>query len=129
MRAGLHIMGTGLFLALLCLLAGRPVPIAAYAKDAYAYNSLGKRDPFVPLVGVTAKAVESLEDVMAIEDVELQGLATNSGGRLVAILNGEMVKTGDRIGRLFIQEISRDKVRLMIDEAEHTLNIYEPDKK
>jgi len=92
-------------------------------EGSFAYIHHGKRDPFVPLVG-TAKmrTSTSLEDVMSIEDVSLQGLASDSAGRGAAILNGEMIKEGQSVGHLTVKKISKDNVILVIDDEEYTLN-------
>lgn len=97
---------------------------AVAEEGLFTYNHHGKRDPFVPLVGVTARAFESLEDIMSIEDVNLQGIAVDSSGKKVAILNGEMVKEGETVGHLTVKKISKDTITIMIDEEESTLNIY-----
>ena len=96
---------------------------ASGEEDSFAYNHRGKRDPFVPLVGAaTARTVASLEDVISIEDVSLQGLASDSAGRGAAILNGEMVREGQVVGHLTVKKISKDGVILIIDDEEYALN-------
>jgi len=97
------------------------------AEEAYIYDSHGKRDPFVTLVGITTlrQAVETLEDITSIEDIILQGIAVGAGGKKIVILNGEMMKEGETIGHLAIKEISKNSITLTIDEAEYKLNIYE----
>lgn len=97
----------------------------AYAESAYVYDSHGKRDPFVPLVGVKAAAVSSLEDIMSIEDVNLQGVAAGARGKMFVIINGEMLKEGETVGRLTVKKISKSGVKLVIDGSEHTINVYE----
>ena len=98
---------------------------AASAEKPYAYDPAGKRDPFVPLVGGISRSAGSLEEVMAIEDVDLQGVATGSTGRMVAIINGEMIKEGETVGRLTIKKILKNEIELIIDETEYRLGIYE----
>ena len=65
----------------------------SYAEDEklHVYDHGGKRDPFVPLVGVTSGKVDSIEDIMSIEDVNLQGIAWDSTGKKTVIINGDMV--------------------------------------
>lgn len=94
------------------------------AEDAYVYSSHGRRDPFVPLVGdVSRKAVDSIEDVISIEDVRFQGVAGSGAGGMIAILNGEMLREGETVGHVTIKEVARGKVILMIDENEYTLRM------
>ncbi|MBN1353896.1 MAG: hypothetical protein JW994_04435 [Candidatus Omnitrophica bacterium] len=94
-------------------------------EEAYAYSNQGKRDPFVPLLGVTTKSLGSLEDVMSIDDVVLQGIATNSSGNYVAVLNNSMVKQGQVVGKVTVKNISPNKVAVILDGTEYTLSIYE----
>ncbi len=107
---------------------------AAYTQETYIYDSRGKRDPFVSLISIVPppeekKIIESLEDIVSIEDarlyVRLQGIAHDASGKKVAILNGEMVKEGETIGRLTVKRIFKNGVTLSIDKKEHKLNIYE----
>ena len=98
--------------------------VAAHALDAHVYDSRGKRDPFVPLVGDISKIIESLEDIDNIEDVVLQGTAIEASGKRVAILNGETVTEDETRGHITIKEISRTFIVLTIDKEEHTLSIY-----
>jgi len=98
------------------------------AEEAYIYDNRGKRDPFVPLVGVKVNIADSLEDVMNIDDVYLQGVAIDSKGARVAILNGEMIKEGDTSGRVALKKIAENSVTLSIDNDEYTINMYEEDK-
>ena len=94
------------------------------AENAYVYSSYGRRDPFVPLVGdVSRKAADSIEDVVSIEDVHFQGVAVSGAGNMIAILNGEMLREGETVGHITVKEVARDKVKLMIDENEHTLTM------
>lgn len=95
-----------------------------FAEEAYVYDPHGRRDPFVPLLGVSARTAGSLEDIMGIEDVSFQGVAVDSAGRKVVVINGEMIVEGQTIGRLTIKKILNEEVILIIDENEYTLNIY-----
>jgi len=109
-----------IFLLIFCVTA------AHAAEKPHAYDARGKRDPFVPLVGALSKGrAEVLEDVMSIEELELQGIAGDSLGRMVAILNGEMVREGETIGRVTVKRVLGNTVKLTIDGNEHTLNVYD----
>lgn len=106
----------------------------AYTEETYTYDARGKRDPFVPMVKVAPppeekKIIESLEDVVSIEDarlyVRLQGIAHDTSGKKVAILNGKMVEEGETVGHLTVKRIFKNEVTLSIDKEEYKLNIYE----
>jgi len=99
--------------------------IATYAQEEYIYDSRGRRDPFVPLLGVTSSAMGSLDDVMGIDDVNLQGIASDSQGKKAAIINGEMIREGQTIGRVTLKKILHEKIELMIDDEEYEINIYD----
>jgi len=105
------------FLAQLCCITGA-------GEDRFVYEAAGKRDPFVPLIGVTAKGAESIADIVSIEDVTLQGIATNAAGRKVAIINDEMIKEGDIIGRVELKKISPTEIVLLIDGVEYRVKLY-----
>ena len=98
----------------------------AFAEEAYTYDAGGKRDPFVPLVGVDlGHSVESLEDIISIEDVNLQGIGVDSKGRRAVIINGEMVKEGTTVGHLTVKKVFKNGAAIMIDEDEFRVEIYE----
>lgn len=119
---------------IICLLYIVICNAPAYTQETCIYDARGKRDPFVPLVGIAPppeekKIIESLEDIVSIEDarlyVRLQGIAHDTSGKKVAILNGEMVKEGETVGRLTVKRIFKNEVTLSIDKEEYKLNIYE----
>lgn len=111
-------------LFILAILVLAETHVFAVTEEIFIYESRGKRDPFVPLVGVTAQAAGSLEDVMSIDDVKLQGFASDSTGKKAAILNGEMVREEETVGRVTVKSISRNKVIIMLDEDAYELDIY-----
>lgn len=82
--------------------------------ENFKYESHGKRDPFVPLVGVDRPTVSRLEDVTSIADVKLEGIASSPKGNLIAVLNGVMVKEGDKFGDIEIKKITRKTVTIVM---------------
>lgn len=98
---------------------------ASQADTPYQYNHRGKRDPFIPLVGIASSSAGSIEDIMGIDDVDLQGTARDAAGKKLAIINGEMINEGETRGRLTIKKITEGSVRLAIGDIEYKLNIYE----
>jgi len=95
----------------------------------HVYDHRGKRDPFVPLVGTAMRRVASLEDIMSIEDVRLQGIASDSTGKKAVIINGEMVREGGGGGRLKVKKILKNEVVLSIENEEYRLSVYEEPNK
>ncbi len=90
------------------------------------YESKGKRDPFVPLVGQDKGSHSTgLEGIVSVNDVLLEGIAIGPSGKNIAILNGQIVKEKDRFGLLQIKKISKKTVELSIDGKVHTLSLQE----
>jgi len=95
-------------------------------RTASGYESKGKRDPFVPLVGQDkGNRSSGLEGIVSANDILLEGIATGPLGKNIAILNGQMVKERDKFGLLQIKKISKKTVELSIDGKVHTLSLQE----
>lgn len=95
------------------------------AGESFNYESRGRRDPFVPLVGMDKPAVSRLEDVTSIADLRLEGIASAPKGKLVAILNGEIVKEGDRFGDIEIKKITKKTVTIMMGGKNYDKDLTE----
>ncbi|MDP2929252.1 MAG: hypothetical protein Q8O01_04225 [Candidatus Omnitrophota bacterium] len=90
----------------------------------FGYDSEGRRDPFVSLIIQEKKTrPSSLEEMVAIEDLILEGIAISPSGKNVAILNGRMVKEQDRIGAIQIKKISKKNVELSINGKDYGLSL------
>ena len=117
----------------LYLIAGTLSAPYAYGEQpagaAFEYESNGKRDPFVPLIGQEkAKKISGLEDITSIEDIKLEGIAIGASGKKAAILNGRMVKDNDLFGVLHIKNISQSTVQLSIEGKDYTLKLPKPEE-
>ncbi len=99
--------------------------VAFTVAEDFKYGSHGKRDPFVPLVGQDKSAATSLIDITSFEDLKLEGIALGSGGKNTAIINGEMVKAGRKIGEIEIKKITANTVDLVIGNKPYTLKLSE----
>lgn len=100
--------------ALSCILPG----------SVSGYESKGKRDPFVPLIGQDkVNRLGGLEGIISVNDVLLEGIAIGPSGKNIAILNGQMVKEKDKFGLLQIKKISKKTVELSIDGKIHILSL------
>jgi len=90
------------------------------------YNSRGRRDPFVPLVGVGREGgAIGLAGVYSVDDVVLQGIVTGPDGAYNAIMNDEVVKAGKTVGRLSVEAINHNSVTIKIGELTHKLKLYD----
>lgn len=99
------------------------------SENGFDYNSNGRRDPFVPLVGNERGAGTGLEAVSSVEDLNLEGIAIGAKGKQVAILNGQMVKENDKFGSLLIKKISDKSIDISIEGAGYTLELKEAEEK
>jgi hypothetical protein len=71
---------------------------------ADAYDDKGKRDPFWPLLSASGTIINYGEDITP-QDMVLEGIMSEGGGQYTAIINGNIVKTGDAIGSFKIDRI------------------------
>ena len=94
--------------------------------NAFEYDSYGKRDPFVPLVGAAARARNSgVGGVLSVDDVVLQGIVVDANGKRNVIINGEILGEGDTKESITVKSIGKNDVVIRIDDEEHTLKLYE----
>lgn len=98
--------------------------MTALEAASFIYDAKGKRDPFIPLVGEKRQTV-GIEEILSIEDVSLEGVAVGPNGRMIVILNGVMLKEGEKAGGLEIKKISREKVTVIKDGKKYELNLPE----
>lgn len=94
------------------------------AEETPAYSSKNKRDPFVPLVtesGVYAPGLEM--SVESVADISLEGTMFDPGGKSVAIINGQILSTGDQIGIFKIIKIDASGVVISSGEREYTVTL------
>lgn len=104
------------------------IMISVYSSRSYAeeYSSGGKRDPFVPLVGVArAASLQGLDAIYSIDDVSLQGILVGTGGARGAIVNGEVIHEGERKGMFSLQKVSDNGVKVMIGDVVYEIRLYE----
>lgn len=106
--------------ALLCM------AFSCFAQNAAEYKSFGRRDPFVPLVGTSREgAAGDTWGILTIDDVVLQGIVVSPDGARSVVINGEIMKEGDKKERLFVESITENTVTIVIEEQKHELKLYE----
>ncbi|MFH1847415.1 MAG: hypothetical protein ABH869_07675 [Candidatus Omnitrophota bacterium] len=89
-----------------------------------------KRDPFVPLVGVAPEKSHeetvSGEGIFILpEEMKLQGIVTGVNGEFNAFINGEIVKKGDKLGNILIEDIAKNTVVVNVNDKRYILKLYE----
>lgn len=112
-------------LVFMLLAATSSVSLFLSSADAFEYESRGKRDPFIPLVGAEKPAAARLVDITSIEDIKLDGIALGAKGEAAAIINGELVKSGDKVGDITVRSITKTTVTLIIGGKAHELKLPE----
>lgn len=107
------------FVPLCCFLYFYEVS-SVYA-DEITYNSGGRRDPFVALVGPNGIIMKK----MHAADVTIEGIIYDPSKGSMALINGELYKKGDTVKGSTIKEIFKDKVILIQDDEEKTILLRE----
>lgn len=95
-----------------------------------AYNSDGKRDPFIPLVHdgrFVAVAGGGLSKESPVSDLHVAGIVWDPAGSSLALINDTEVKVGDQLGEYRVVEIRPDAVVLLKDGKPVVLQLsFEP---
>jgi hypothetical protein len=92
--------------------------------EGFQYESRGKRDPFVALIGSDRPTVTKLEDISSVDDVKLEGIAIDGKGRQIVILNGETLKENDKVGDVELKKIGKKSITILIGGKSY--DIYLP---
>jgi hypothetical protein len=87
-----------------------------FAEGVFVYDAQGRRNPFVPLVTSDGRLIK-IEKKQPQEGVLLEGIIYDTHGISYAIVNGAVVKVGDKIGDYQILKIAEKKV-IFIKEGE-----------
>lgn len=82
--------------------------VFSFGEGEFVYDAKGKRNPFIPLV--TSKGELLLEKEENIAGILLEGIIYDKNGLSYAIVNGEVVKVGDKIGDYQILKVEKNKV-------------------
>jgi len=95
-----------LVISLACVI----MPIVAYgANTDFKYSAGGKRNPFIPLVTPDGR-LRNIQDEEVTSTVHLEGIIFDKNGISYAIVNGEVVKVGNKVGEYQILKIEEKKV-------------------
>ena len=86
------------------------------AQEDFVYDSQGKRNPFIPLITSGGKLLK-LDADKSENNLLLEGIIYDQKGISYAIVNGEVIKTGDSILGYQVLKIENNKV-LFIKEGE-----------
>ena len=92
--------------------------LTCFAQEQFTYDAKGKRDPFIPLVTADGRLLK-LEQEEGAGGLLLEGIIYDDYSISFAIVNGEVVRVGDKIGDHQVLKIEKNKV-LFIKEGEIT---------
>jgi hypothetical protein len=96
-------------------------PLAA--GEEIVYDSGGRRNPFVPLIGAGAIAQSSSQ--VKTTDLVVDGIIYDPTGGSIVVIKGESYKEGAQIKNITIVSILKDRVILKQNDAEKVLWIRE----
>lgn len=96
--------------------AGAITPDSGAAETAqFSYDAKGKRDPFVPLVTPDGRLLKLDEEAGGDINLSLEGIIYDKNGVSYAVVNGAVLKAGDRIGDYRVLRIEERKVTFIRD--------------
>lgn len=88
--------------------------ICLYAQAEFVYDARGKRNPFIPLVTSDGRLLK-LDKKEGQDNLLIEGIIYDEDGLSYAIVNGEIVKIGDRVGGYYVSKIKKDKITFIKD--------------
>jgi len=98
-----------------------------------AYESKGKRNPFVPLLlpdgqRVTPPPDEEGAGPTGLNSVELQGVVYDPSGDSTVILSGRLLRENEEWEGIRILKIEKNAVTIWKDGETHQLTVREPEE-
>ena len=87
----------------------------------FVYEKRG-RDPFRPLITDDGKLVQGFDGI-SLEDIDLEGIIWDPQGGSVAMINGMILRRGDRIGDFEIVKIEKDRITLKSGSEQRLLKL------
>ena len=99
--------------------------VYAQEADKFIYDNHSKRDPFIPLVGISHAIDRGAREIIRIEDVDFQGIAKDAKGKKIIIINGEMLREGAKLDALTVKKIADNEAIVIIRGKDYKLTLYE----
>ncbi len=81
--------------------------------EQYFYKNEGKRDPFISLISPAGYLID--QDAQDNKTLRLEGIIVDPKGDSIAIINGLMMRVGEKIGDSVISNIEENKVTVIQD--------------
>jgi hypothetical protein len=95
---------------------GRGLCDFAWAQEQFIYDEKGRRNPFIPLVTADGRII-NLEKQEKKGEILIEGIIYDKHGLSYALVNGEPVQVGDKVGDYQVLKVEQDKV-IFIKEGE-----------
>lgn len=108
-----------LFVLAVCV---SPAVFAATDGGAFVYDDHSRRDPFLPQVSAVGTVVTYEADLTA-GDMVLEGIVADAQGNNMAVINGKIVRQGDRIGLFAVAAVRPEDVELVKDGQRFTVKL------
>lgn len=80
-----------------------------FAQEQFIHDSKNKRDPFIPLVTPDGRLLK-LDSEEGATGLLLEGIIYDKYGLSYAIVSGEVIKVGDKLGDYQVFKIEKNKV-------------------
>ena len=93
----------------------------------FMYDNGGRRDPFLSLIADNV-SVSDLEE-LSVEGVKLEGIIYDPLQGSLAIVNGEIYRTGDLIGGFEMKEIGKNFIKIAQQDTLYTIKLPTDDLK
>lgn len=106
---------------LFLFLGSLAVFVRIVSADGIQYDSGGRRDPFVPLVGPDGTILKKFDAT----GLKVEGIIFDPKNGSLALINGEFYKAGDKLQNAVLAQIFKDRVILSQDDQEKVLWLRE----
>lgn len=91
-------------------------PVVAFSQVEYAYDSKGKRDPFIPLVSPEGVLIKLDKEEKASSVLSVEGIIYDKQGLSYALVAGNVVRVGDTVSDGYqVLKIEKNKVIFIKD--------------
>ena len=91
-------------------------------ESIFIYQDHGKKDPFWPLVNSTGNII-NYDFELSVMDMVLEGIMSDKNGIAVAIVNGRLIKKGDKLGEFIVDSIEKNSVIFSKGEEKFELKL------
>jgi len=99
--------------------------VSAQEEALFKYENNQNRDPFILLVTKDGKFTVTYGTIDSIDDVILEGILYDENGKSVVVMNDLVLKEHDKIGKIQVKKIEKDRVILFYKGEDYTFKLKE----